>query len=101
MASYDIEGTENAARDRDETRRLLYMARLAPFTEKYNLAGTLVNALVHHSGDGAFTADEAAQYILRVLNNEDADDKGKAWLNAQIARITAQLDGPPAEFRAQ
>ena len=35
-------------KDFDETRRLLYMALLAGHTKRYNLAGTLVNALKHH-----------------------------------------------------
>jgi phenylpyruvate tautomerase PptA (4-oxalocrotonate tautomerase family) len=42
-----------AARDLDETRRLLYMAYFADHetaSKRHELAGTLTNALVHHSG---------------------------------------------------
>lgn len=37
-------------KDRDETRRLLYMAIAAKGTKKYNLAGTIINSLKHHHG---------------------------------------------------
>jgi hypothetical protein len=78
-------------RDFDETRRLLYMAMLAPSTEKYNLGGTLVNALVHHHAVDGLTADEAAGHIVRVIESQDGDGSSRAWLNEQVSRITAEL----------
>ena len=39
-----------AKKDRDETRRLCYMVLAASRTKKYDLVGTLTNALAHHSG---------------------------------------------------
>lgn len=41
--------TPEAVDDLDETRRLLYMALWVGSTDRYELAGTLTNALVHHA----------------------------------------------------
>ena len=41
---------DDAARDLDETRRLLYIALACGRTEHHDLAGTLINALRHHQG---------------------------------------------------
>jgi len=76
--------------DFDETRRLLYMATLVTRTKRYNLAGTLVNALVHHHAVDDVTADEAADHVLTVIDG-DADGLSTAWVREQIARITAEL----------
>lgn len=97
MPTYEI--GDGDARDQDETRRLLYMLRFAPLTDRYNLAGTLLNALVHHSGNGSVSVEDAAHYILRALKNDDPGGTVNAWVNDQIARMTAELEGPPAEFR--
>jgi hypothetical protein len=78
--------------DFDETRRLLYMALLAPRTKRYNLAGTLVNALRHHHG----VADPGLERkIVDLVNGEaDEDTAGREkWLQGQIDRITAELGG--------
>ena len=78
--------------DFDETRRLLYMALLAPRTKRYNLAGTLVNALRHHHD----LADPALERkIVDLVNGEDDEDTvdREAWLREQIDRITAELGG--------
>ena len=74
--------------DFDETRRLLYMALLSGRTKRYNLAGTLVNALVHHHAVG-LSAAEVADHVVSVV--EGGDDGGRAWLQEQIDRITAEL----------
>jgi hypothetical protein len=79
--------------DFDETRRLLYMAILAPRTKRYNLAGTLVNALVHHHAVGGLDADEVADHVAGWLEQEDGDASTPAWLREQIQRITAELGG--------
>jgi hypothetical protein len=77
--------------DFDETRRLLYMAALATRTKRYNLAGTLVNALVHHHAVDDVTADEAASHVVNVVEGTDLDEASRAWLREQIGRITAEL----------
>jgi hypothetical protein len=73
-------------RDLDETRRMLYMAMLVHETPQYELAGTLVNALVHHQHAGL--ANETILHILHALDGIDDD-----WLFDQIERITAELEG--------
>lgn len=93
-------------RDFDETRRLLYMALLVPRTKRYNLAGTLVNALVHHHAVDNLSADEAADHVVDLL--EDDWGGGKAigvtaalrhpdaeWVREQIRRITDALGDAP------
>ncbi len=79
--------------DFDETRRLLYMAALVNKTKRYNLAGTPVNALVHHHAVDDLDADEAAAHVLNVIENTDENGTSEAWLRAQIGRITAELGG--------
>jgi hypothetical protein len=78
--------------DFDETRRLLYMATLVTRTKRYNLAGTLVNALVHHHAVDDVTADEAAGHVLNVVEGtDDGNSTSETWLRDQIGRITAEL----------
>jgi hypothetical protein len=79
---------DSKARDLDETRRLAYMALLANRTKRYNLAGTLVNALKHHHAVD-LDADEIADHVVGVLEGGDAD--GETWLRGQIDRITQEL----------
>jgi hypothetical protein len=79
--------TEEYAKDLDETR-LLYMALLRQRTEKYELAGTLVNALAHHQRVDNDVPD-VIHHVLAVI--EDADEVSSAWMEMQIARITGQL----------
>jgi len=81
--------------DFDETRRLLYMALVAGRTKKYNLAGTIINALIHHHAVEGLSAGEVTDHVVNVLegaNAETASD-GRAWVQSQIDRITAELDG--------
>ena len=79
------------ATDFDETRRLLYMAQLAQVTKRYNLAGTLVNALVHHHAVDGLDADEVGQHVVNVLEGTDDDGSSHVWLQAQVDRITQEL----------
>jgi hypothetical protein len=74
-------------RDRDETRRLLYMALYACRTDRYNLVGTLVNALAHH-GSG-LDPDEVGEHVLTAVAGGDT-----AWVRAQIERLTAEEANP-------
>lgn len=73
---------ESRDRDLDETRRLLYMTLVVGRTKKYNLAGTLVNALRHHQG--VTDADLEDKVVALVEGTESADED---WVRAQIARI--------------
>lgn len=75
------------ARDLDETRRLLYMALVASRTERYNLVGTLANALLHHSGYAAdLTADEVLERLVSVVNGESIHEQ---WVDDLIDRTGA------------
>jgi len=80
--------TESRDRDLDETRRLLYMALVVGKTKKYNLAGTLINALRHHQG--VTDADLEDKVVAQVEGTDGADE---TWVRAEIARINDELDG--------
>jgi hypothetical protein len=75
----------------DEIRRLCYMALLRQRTEKYELAGTLVNALAHHSPqDPGADPSEIADRLVGVLEDDRAEDR--EWLYDQVSRLTAALE---------
>jgi hypothetical protein len=74
-------------KDLDETRRLLYMLMLVSRTEKYELAGTLVNALLHHSNLDIQPRDLTRKIVETVRGNSDD------WIYEQIDRITTELQG--------
>ena len=76
--------------DFDETRRLLYMALLRQRTEKYELAGTLVNALKHHHNVDA-DLPEVVCHVLNVIEGLEGDDVSVTWMYDQIHRINEQL----------
>jgi hypothetical protein len=76
--------------DFDETRRLLYMALLRNHTEKYVLAGTLVNALVHHHAVG-LPVEDVVRHVLAVIEEGDGAVEASTWVHEQIDRITAGL----------
>jgi hypothetical protein len=76
--------------DFDETRRLLYMALLAGRTKRYNLAGTLVNALKHHHGIADQGLERKIVDLVNGVSDEDTADREK-WVRHQIDRITAEL----------
>lgn len=73
------------AEDLDETRRLLYMTLFARKTKRYNLVGTIVNAMRHHQGNDAPDLEER---VLAQVEDEAPDD---AWTREQIASLTRQL----------
>jgi len=75
-------------RDFDEVRRLLYMALLANRTERYTLAGTLVNALLHHHAVDDLHWSEAADNVIAAIEGETS---GRAWVLEQISRICDEL----------
>lgn len=78
--------TESRDRDLDETRRLLYMALVVGKTKKYNLAGTLINALRHHQG--VTDADLEDKVVAQVEGTDGADE---TWVREQIAHINDEL----------
>lgn len=79
-------------RDFDETRRLLYMATLVGRTKRYNLAGTLVNALLHHHSVDGLSATEVTEHVVNVIEDTDPDGSSMNWVHDQIGRISDELD---------
>lgn len=75
-------------KDLDETRRLLYMALVVSKTKRYNLVGTLVNAIKHHQGADIDT-DELVDRVIAVV--EDHDDRDDQWVRERIAQATVDL----------
>lgn len=77
--------TDAAARDLDETRRLLYMALFAGQTKHWELAGTIVNTLRHHQG---VDDPDLEARVVEYLNREpgDAATADDIWVRAQIQR---------------
>ena len=83
-------------RDFDETRRLLYMTlAIRQGTDKYNLVGTLANALVHHhglDGDDDPNVMGVMRHLINVVEEREGADESQEWILGQIARITDELD---------
>lgn len=79
--------TDSRGRDLDETRRLLYMALVVGQTKRYNLAGTLINALRHHQG---IDDPDLEDKILRQVEGTE-NDSDDTWVRTQISRITSEL----------
>jgi hypothetical protein len=82
--------TDEAARDLDETRRLLYMALLVPRTRHWELAATIVNAVKHHQQVDIPTSeliDRVTGYI------ESNGKKNGKWVRGQIQRCIDELGG--------
>lgn len=75
-------------RDLDETRRLLYGAMAAPQTRKWEVVGTLANALLHHSGLSDQDPKDLIDRLVRIVEQQGADD---AWLLDLIAEVNARL----------
>jgi hypothetical protein len=84
---HELPGFDSRHKDLDETRRLLYMALLVPRTEKYELAASLVHALVHHQQ----VAEPVEQVIEQVLAAIDGEPHAQQWLQTQIDRVTDEL----------
>lgn len=78
-----------AAKDLDETRRLLYMALLAGRTKRYNLAGTVVNAIRHHQK--ADPDDDPAVLEDRVVAYVEGTAEDGTWVRDQIRRCIDAL----------
>ncbi len=90
-----------AAKDIDETRRLLYMALAVGRTKKYNLAGTLINAIRHHQHADTYgdeprrLEDQVIRYCNRTVDDAsrmtDEEAAEDAWLRDQIQRCIDAL----------
>lgn len=78
---------EGDRKDLDETRRLLYMALMVNRTKKYNLAGTIVNAMKHHQKHEADVPELMDRIVALVEGVGDGE-----WAREQIEAITAKLD---------
>lgn len=82
-------GVDDARRkDLDETRRLAYMALLVKRTEKYELAASLTNALVHHQ-----QVDEPVGVVMDlVVDAIEGDESSQEYLRGQVDRVSGLLD---------
>lgn len=81
------------AKDLDETRRLLYGALAAGRTKKWELVGTLTNALVHHSeveSDPYALIDQLVEIVEAPLVAEDAPDHRVALVRDLLDRLSVQ-----------
>lgn len=86
-------------RDMDETRRLLLCAYFVGRVERYELAGTIANALLYHPQRTAFTNSRDEVFTqLTVLCDAFASDASseeredaEAWALLNIDSITAAL----------
>lgn len=98
----DVDDDAGGRTDLDETRRLLYMVLLGGLSSErwYNLAGTLTNALAHHSKLAtAAEVMERLHYIRDVsadtadwVNVSDSANEAHEWVQGLIDQITEQLD---------
>jgi hypothetical protein len=79
--------TDDQARDLDETRRLLYMALVAGRTKRYNLVGSIANAILHHQ-QVDIGVDELLDRLITFVEDGGGDDE---WLRGQIKRVAITL----------
>lgn len=80
---------EQTAKDLDETRRLLYGGIAARRTDRWELVGSLVNALVHHSK----LIDDADDAMWQALDLVGGLKGNEAWATDLINQITEKLTG--------
>jgi hypothetical protein len=84
-----------ARQDLDETRRTLYMALSVAggsYQGSADLAGTVANALAHHSKK--LSTEQAESLATRIVSASSADDQQMAEIRSLIAEITKQLGDP-------
>jgi hypothetical protein len=67
------------------------MALVRQRTEKYELAGTIINALVHHHAIDHEGMAVVTGHVLAVIEGTEEDGESTAWMKDQIARISEQL----------
>lgn len=86
-------------KDLDETRRLLYMALCVRRTSKYELAGTIVNALLHHSDliydliEGDVDPKDVVDLVISAIQGDQAAC-GWVWetINLATSRMLEAID---------
>lgn len=83
----------NDTTDRDETRRLLYMGLFAADTKRYNLAGTLVNALRHHQGVKDADLEQKVIHLVSGVVGP-AGEEAAQWARNLIDIISAEVTDP-------
>jgi hypothetical protein len=86
------EADANRRRDLDEVRRLLYMTLVLGRAQQHQgaeLIATIVNSLVHHQF--AVAVDQAVAHVAAVVRG-DMGGESERWLEAQIERITHELN---------
>lgn len=82
---------DTRAKDLDEIRRLCYMALVYQRADgSHELAGTLINALLHHQHI-AKTGESAESVIRKVLSAVAGGEPGLDWVRQQIDRINEEL----------
>jgi hypothetical protein len=78
---------DTRAKDLDETRRLCYMALVYQRADgSHELAGTLVNALLHHQ-----RIDEPVDVVIDRVLDALVGGEGLGWVRSQIDRINEEL----------
>src|SRR5262245_58276475 len=87
---------ETRGKDLDETRRLLYGCLVASRTARWEVVGTVVNALMHH-GPSLARADRPASGLLDALvglveDGATAREATAEFVYAEIGRITRALE---------
>jgi hypothetical protein len=84
--------TDSARTDLDETRRLLYMTLVVNRTKRFNLVGTVANAMLHHQHYADLGRDELLDLLVDHAEGTESAD----WLNEQIDRLTAEIEASDA-----
>jgi hypothetical protein len=84
--------TESDRRDLDETRRLLYMMLVVNRTKRFNLVGTVANAMLHHQH---FT-DLSRDALLDLLVDQAEGSNYADWFTQQIDRLTVEIEASDA-----
>jgi hypothetical protein len=84
--------TDSARTDLDETRRLLYMMLVVNRTKRFNLVGTVANAMLHHQH---FT-DLSRDALLDLLVDQAEGSNYADWFTQQIDRLTTEIEASDA-----
>ena len=75
-------------KDLDETRRLLYMMLVVNRTKRFNLVGTVANAMLHHQRFTGLSREDLLDKLVDQAEGAQHDD----WFTEQIDRLTGELD---------
>lgn len=77
---------EARARDLDETRRLLYMVLAAKHTTRYEIVGTVANALLHHQQVN-IDRDELLTRLVNLVEGIGDDP----WLQQRVIGLVEEM----------